>query len=168
MMKSKTQITAIFDTTLERAFKSPMLCDVTKIHTGYSVTPKVTHCTEDETWGKPGGSRKIWMAKTWNFKGGEASLDRVLERRENEYWKIEICEFKMSSMGFAKFQGEWMTKQQTDGKVHITYIYNMYSKYAILYPFHWLFTKTIWRNYMKHALENIRTLTMNKAPYLHE
>ena len=51
-MKSSVQISTIFPTTLERAFKTPMLCDVTKIHTGYSVTPKVTHCTEDETWVK--------------------------------------------------------------------------------------------------------------------
>ena len=91
-MKSSVQIYSIFPTTLERAFKTPMLCDVTKIHTGYSVTPKVTHCSEDETWGKKGGTRKIFMAKTSSFKGGEASLDKVLERRENEYWKIEISD----------------------------------------------------------------------------
>lgn len=167
-MKSSTEIKAIFDTTLERAFKSPMLCDVTKVHTGYSVTPRITHCTEDETWGKVGGSRKIFMAKTWNFKGGESSLDTVLERKENEYWKIEIGDFKMPSMGFEKFQGEWWTAQQPDGKILIHYRYTMYSRIKILYPFHWLFTKTLWRNYMKHALENVRKLAMSGAPYLND
>ena len=167
-MKSKTEIYAVFDTTLEKAFKSPMLCDIAKVHTGYSVTPKVTHCTEDETWGKVGGSRKVFMAKTWNFKGGESSLDKVLERKENEYWKIEISDFKMWSMGFEKFQGEWTTTQRPDSKIQVKYVYTMFSKSILYYPFHWLFTKIIWRNYMQHALENVRKLAMSNAPYTHE
>lgn len=57
-MQSTTELTTIFNTTLERGFRSPMLCYITKIHTGNGVTPPVTHCTEDETWGQPGGSRK--------------------------------------------------------------------------------------------------------------
>jgi hypothetical protein len=167
-MQTTTSITAIFDTTLERAFKSPMLCDVTKVHTGYGITPKVTHCTEDETWGKPGGSRKVFMAKTLTFKGGESSLDKVLERKENEYWKIEISDFKTWSMGFEKFQGEWFTTQLQEGKILVRYKYTMFSNSVLFYPFHWLFTKIIWRNYMRHALENVRKLAMEEAPYLHE
>ena len=167
-MTSKTEITTLFDTTLERAFKSPMLCDITKIHTGYGVTPKVTHCTEDETWGKIGGSRKVFMAKSWTFKGGESSLDKVLDRKENEYWKIEVCDFKTWTMGFEKFQGEWFTTATADGKVLVRYAYTMYSNSFIFYPFHWLFTKLVWRNYMRHALENVRQLAMSEAPYLHE
>lgn len=167
-MQTKTEITAIFDTTLERAFKSPMLCDITKVHSGYGVTPKVTHCTEDENWGKVGGSRKVFMEKTVTFKGGESSLDKVLERKENQYWKIEICDFKFWCYGFEKFQGEWITTQQQDGKIEVRYIYTMFSNSVIFYPFHWLFTKIVWRNYMRHALENIRQLAMDKSPYLHE
>ena len=142
-----------------------MLCDVTKIHTGYSVTPRVTHCTEDETWGKKGGTRKIFMAKTSSFKGGEASLDKVLERKENEYWKIEISDFKMPSMGFEKFQGEWFTKQLKVGEVEVLYKYTMFSRSLLLYPFHLLFTKIIWKNYMGHVLENVKKLAISEAPY---
>ncbi len=167
-MKTRTEVTAIFDTTLERAFKSPMLCDITKIHTGYGLTPKVTHCTEDESWGKIGGSRKVFMAKSPSFKGGESSLDKVLDRKENEYWKIEISDFKTWAMGFEKFQGEWFTSQRPDGKVQARYVYTMFSNSYLFYPFHWLFTKLIWRNYMKHVLENVRTLAMSNASYLHE
>lgn len=167
-MQTTTEISSIFHTTLERAFKSPMLCDITKVHTGYSVTPRATHCTEDETWGKVGGSRKIFMAKSLFFKGGESSLDKVLERKENEYWKIEICDFKMWSMGFEKFQGEWFTTPIGEGKVLVRYRYTMFSNSKVFYPFHWLFTKTIWRNYMWHVLENIRQLTLEEAPYLQE
>jgi hypothetical protein len=165
-MQTTTEIRTIFRTTLERAFKSPMLCDVTKIHTGYGVTPRVTHCTEDETWGRVGGSRKVFMAKNLTFKGGESSLDKVLERKENEYWKIEIADFKTWSMGFYKFQGEWFTRQLPEG-VEVRYRYTMYSTSVIFYPFHWLFTKMVWRNYMRHALENVRALAEDGAPYLH-
>jgi hypothetical protein len=165
-MKTTTEITTLFDTTLERAFKSPMLCDVAQIHTG-GITPKVTHCTEDATWGKVGGSRKIFMAKTWNFKGGESSLDTVLERQENESWKIEITDFKTASMGFEKFQGEWFTRLLPTGQVEVRYRYTLFSKSILFYPFHWLFTKIVWKHYMRQVLENIRKLTIEEAPYLH-
>ncbi len=167
-MQSSIEISSVFDTTLERAFKTPMLCDITRIHDGGGITPPVTHCTEDESWGRPGGSRKIFMAKTWNFKGGESSLDKVLERRENEYWKIAVSDFKSFSMGFQQFQGEWFTRPLADGKVQVRYRYTMLSDSYVLYPFHWLFTKLIWRKYMKHVLENIRQLTLEEAPYLYD
>jgi hypothetical protein len=166
-MKTKTEITAIFDTTLERAFKTPMLCDVSKVHSGYSVTPKV-YCTEDENWGKVGGSRKVFSEKSLMSRGGESALDKVLERKENEYWKIEISDFKFWMGGFEKFQGEWITSLLPDGKVQIRYRYTMFSNGVLLYPFHWVFTKTVWRGYMKHVLENVRQLAMNNAPYLFE
>jgi hypothetical protein len=167
-MQTTTELTTIFNTTLERAFKTPMLCDITKIHTGHGVTPRVTHCTEDETWGKPGGSRKVFMAKTLTFKGGESSLDKILERKENEYWKIEISDFKSPSMGFKKFQGEWFTKQLADGSVEVRYKYTMFSDSKVFYPFHLLFTKVIWKNYMRNVIENIRMLAISEAKYLHE
>lgn len=166
-MQSTAELTTIFHTTLERAFKTPMLCDITKIHTGYGVTPKVTHCTEDATWGQPGGTRKVFMAKTMTFKGGESSLDKVITRTENKYWKIEITDFKSFSMGFYKFQGEWFTKDLGNGSVEVRYKYTMFSNSTLFYPFHWLFTKVIWKNYMWNAVENIRKLTKEEAPYLH-
>lgn len=166
-MQVKTEIIALFETTLERAFKSPMLCDITKVHTGYGLTPKVTHCTQDETWGKVGGSRKVFMAKSPLFKAG-STLDKVLERKENQYWKIEICEFSFWMYGLEKFQGEWISTEQADGKIKINYIYTLFSNNVLLYPFHWLFTKLVWRKYMKHVLENVRLLAENQSPYLHE
>lgn len=167
-MQTTTKITATFDTTLERAFKSPMLCDITKVHTGYGITPKVTHCTEDESWGKVGGSRIVHLGKALTVKAGETSLDKVLVREENHYWKIEICDFSSPMFGFEKFQGEWITTQLPNGKIQIRYIYTLFSNSLLFYPFHFLFTKLVWRNYMKHVLENVRKLAMDKAPYLHQ
>jgi hypothetical protein len=43
-MEIKVKETTIFNCSLERAFKTPMLCDVSKVHTGYGLMPAVTHC----------------------------------------------------------------------------------------------------------------------------
>jgi len=144
-----------------------MLSDVTKIHTGYGMMPKVTHCTEDETWGQEGGSRIVHSAKNLFFKAGESALDTVLVRRENEYWKIEISAFKKWTMGFNKFQGEWATSDNGDGTVKVIYSYTLYAKNPLAFPVHWLFTKTIWRAYIKHALYNIKAMAEAGEPYVH-
>jgi hypothetical protein len=47
-METTVKITTTFNCSLERAFKSPILCDVRKVHTGYGMMPRVTHCAEDE------------------------------------------------------------------------------------------------------------------------
>ena len=167
-MRTKTKITATFNCSLERAFKSPILCDVTKIHGGYGMMPRVTHCTEDEDWGKIGGSRKVFMAKNLFFKGGDAALDKVLDRVENKYWKIEISDFKFWAMGFTKFQGEWFTDEYRDSVIEIRYVYTLFSKNVFAYPFHWFVTKVIWKNYMKRVVQNIHKLARNKESYIHD
>jgi hypothetical protein len=78
------------------------------------------------------------------------------------------CRYYAPSIGFEKFRGEWFTTPLQDGKVQVRYRYTLFSKSIVFYPLHWLFTKLVWRNYMHHALENIRKLAVNKAPYLHE
>jgi len=167
-MQYTTAITTRFHCSIERAFKTPMLCDVTKVHTGYLLMPRVTHCTEDETWGKINGSRKVFMARNFYFKGGEAALDKVLERIENKYWKIEISDFKYWAMGFTKFQGEWLTRENPDGTIEVRYVYTLFSNAIFAYPFHWFITKIIWRTYMKHVLHNVQQIAYNNTPYLHE
>lgn len=166
-MKTSVTVKTIFNCSLERAFKTPILSDVTKVHTGYGFTPRVTHCTEDEGWGQPGSRKRVFVAKSWTQNGGEASIDRVLERRENEYWKIEVSDFKMPMLGFTAFTGEWSTKELEKNKIEITYTYTLHSKYLLLYPLNWLFTKLFWRRYMKQVLENIRKMTVNREPYLY-
>ncbi|MBK9928909.1 MAG: DUF4199 domain-containing protein [Saprospiraceae bacterium] len=56
-------VSTIFECSLERAFKTPMLCDVAKVHTGYGLMPRVTHTSNDENWGKPGSSKKSLRRK---------------------------------------------------------------------------------------------------------
>jgi len=166
-MISSTSIRTIFNCNLERAFKTPMLCDICKVHTGYGPMPRVTHCEEDASWGQTGGSRKIYMAKTIGFKGGEGATDYVLERIENQYWKIEITHFKFSALGFTKFQGEWTTTALSNNRTEVLYTYRLFSENRWLYSFHWLITKICWRIYMKHVLHNVKALAYSEAPYLH-
>jgi hypothetical protein len=167
-MKSTIKVETIYHCSLERAFKTPMLCDVSKVHTGFGVMPKVTHCTDDENWGKPGYSKKVFVAKSISQNGGWASVDTVIERIENRYWKIEVSDFKAWMLGFSKFTGEWQTTELEPNKILIEYTYTLHSDLALLYPLNWLFAKTFWRIYMKRVLENIRKLANDQEPYHYE
>ncbi len=164
----KTSLRTIYHCSLERAFKTPMLCDVSKVHTGFGIMPKVTHCTDDENWGKPGFSKKVYAAKSLTQKGGWASVDKVIERRENQYWKIEVSQFQAWMLGFTKFVGEYETKELEPNKIEVIYTYNMHSESPIFYPLNWLFTNTFWKIYMKQVLENIRKMIDENEPYLFE
>lgn len=166
-MNFKVTVRTNYHCSLERAFKSPMLCDVTKVHTGFLIMPKVTHCTEDAHWGKPGGSKKVFVAKSLTQRGGEQAIDRVLERIENQYWKIEVCEFKAWMLGFTRFVGEWKTTEVAPNDVLIEYTYTLQAGTPIFYPFNWLFAKTFWRVYMKRVLRNIRVMAEGDEPFLY-
>jgi len=167
-MHIKVKVTTIYHCSLERAFKTPMLCDISKVHTGYGVMPKVTHCTEDAHWGQPGYSKKVFVAKSLTHKGGWASMDKVIARIENKYWKIEVSEFQSWMLGVSKFTGEWQTTEIENNKILVEYTYTLHSDVALLYPLNWLFAKTFWKVYMKRVLENIRQLAYNHGPYLYE
>ena len=167
-MEVRTTVTTIFECSLERAFKTPMLCDVSKVHTGYGIMPRVIHCTEDENWGKPGYSKKVFVAKSLSQKGGWASVDKVIERVENQYWKIEVSEFQSWMLGFSKFVGEWRTTERKENEILIEYSYTLHSDVIWLYPLNWLFAKTFWRIYMKRVLENVKKMAYSNEPYTYQ
>ena len=167
-MENIVTVSVIYNCSLERAFKTPMLCDISKVHTGYGFMPKVTHCTEDEHWGRPGYSKKVFAAKSLTQKGGFISTDKVIERVENEYWKIEVSDFQTWMLGFTKFEGEWKTTEIEKNKILIEYTYRLHADRPLLYPLNWLFAKTFWKCYMKQVLENIRIMAENEEPYLYD
>ncbi|MEO7176319.1 MAG: hypothetical protein ABI002_11050 [Saprospiraceae bacterium] len=105
-----------------------------KVHTGLGLMPRVTHSTDDENWGKPGYSKKVYAAKSATQKGGYASDDKVIERVENEYWMIEVSNFQSWLLGFTKFVGEWKTTEQTPNEILVEYTYTMHSSILLLYP----------------------------------
>ena len=167
VMQSKVKVTTIYNCSLERAFKTPILCDVSKVHAGYGIMPRVTHCTNDEGWGRPGSSKKVIVEKSLTQKGGWASVDNVIERIENEYWKIEVNNFQTPMLGFSRFVGEWRTKELLENKIFVEYTYTLHSDITLLYPINWLFAKTFWRIYMKRVMENIRQMIANKESFLY-
>ncbi len=168
MITTRVETSAIYKCSLERAFKCPMLCDITKVHTGYFLSPRVTHCTNDETWGKVGGSRRTFFAATAFSKEGGTALDTVLDRIENKYWKIEVSDLKFPTMGIKKFQGEWYTTANDNGTITVRYVYTLFTESTLLYPFHWFVTKVLWRIYMNHVLENVRKMAEGNEPFVQD
>ncbi len=67
-MTTKVKVTAIYQCTLAQVFKTPLLCDVSKIHSGFGLMPKVTHSTDHENWGKVGSSKKNIYGKITYIK----------------------------------------------------------------------------------------------------
>jgi hypothetical protein len=167
-MISKAIVSTIYECSLERAFKTPILCDVSKVHTGFGIMPKVTHCTEDENWGKPGSRKKIHAAKSLTQKGGFASVDQIIERVDNKYWKFQVDNFQSWMLGFYKFVGEWKATQLESNRILIEYSYSLHSNQLLLYPLNWLFAKFFWKTYMKRVLENVRKMAYANEPYLYE
>ncbi len=164
-METKVKVSTIYHCSLERAFKTPLLCDISKVHKGYFIMPKVTHCTEDENWGAVGSVKKVYSAKSLTQKGGFASVDKILERIENKYWKFEVSDFQSWMLGFSRFVGEWQTTAIEPQKILVEYTYTLHSGVIWLYPLNWLFAKTFWKIYMKRVLENVRQMAYNEDPY---
>ena len=87
-MYTKVSVSTIDHCSLERAFKTPMLIDVSRVHTGMGVMPAITHSSNDEGWGVPGSTKRVYADRSMASKAGYASMDKVIERIENEYLKI--------------------------------------------------------------------------------
>ena len=126
--------------------------------------PAITHSSDDEGWGVPGSTKKVYATKSIASKGGYGSMDKVLERVENEYWKIEVSDFQSWMLGFYKFEGEWKTTELSPNNIQIDYTYTQYFKTPFLYPLNWMFTHLFWKKYMKQVLENIRIIAEGNEP----
>ena len=167
-MEYKIKVSTTYKCSLERAFKTPMRCDISKVHTVFGLMPKVTHCSEDENWGQVGSKKKIYAAKSLTQKGGFVSVDHILERIENDYWKIQVDDFQSWMLGFYKFVGEWKTTEIAMDNVLVEYTYALHSDNLMFYPLNWLFAKTFWKTYMKRVLENVRQIAYDNEPYIYE
>jgi hypothetical protein len=164
----KVKIVTIYECSLERAFKTPLLCDVSKIHTGFGLMPRITHVSDDENWGKSGSSKKVYAAKSLMQKGSFVSMDSIIERAENKYWKFQVDQFQSWMLGFYKFVIEWKTTELEPNKILVEYTFWLHSNSAFLFPFNWLFANAFWKAYMKQVVENVRQLAYKKEPYQYE
>jgi hypothetical protein len=164
-LEFKTSIKSTFNCPIERAFKTPMLCDISKIHTGFILSPKVEYTTEDGKWGQIGSTKKVHVAKCLTQSGGFLFIDKVLERKENNYWKIEVSEFQQWIFGFYKFVGEWETTRISKEETKVVYRYTMFANNPILYPLNYAFVNLFWRFYMKRVVSNVKKLAYSHEPY---
>ncbi len=167
-MKTKATVSAIFHSSLERAFKTPILGDVTKFLVGYGPVPAVVKITDDATWGKPGGTRIPHGAKNFASNGGPIGIDQVYVREENTYWEWGVATFLQPSMGFTEFRGQMSFTEQAPEQIRVEWTYTLYSRSVLAYPFHWFFTKVFWRGQMKKAIRNMQTYAASDAPFLYE
>lgn len=102
-MQAQSNVQSIFNCSLERAFKIPILGDATKFFPSYPFLPKLIGFIEDQTWGKAGGHRIPISSASLFSKKGPMFFDKILVREENKYWKWELSDFK-SNMFFLQIK----------------------------------------------------------------
>jgi len=166
-MVTTAQVQSTFQCSVERAFKTPILGDATQFLVGYGPVPAVVKFTDDATWGKRGGTRIPHAAKTLLSPGGPIGIDEVYEREENVYWQWGVAKFLQASMGFTEFRGELFFTQNQDGTVHVRWVYTLFSKNTLAYPFHWLFGKVFWKGQMQRAIRNMKVYAESDAAFLY-
>ena len=167
-MKTRCEVKMNFQCSMERAFKTPILGDATKILTGFGVIPPVTHFTDDETWGSVLGKRIPHAKPNFFSKGGAIGIDTVLVRTENTYWKWEVKDFMQPSLGFTAFQGELLFSDLGNGSIEVKWRYTLFSNVLALYPIQWLFTKVFWKGQMRRGIRNMKVLAETEAPYIYQ
>ncbi|MCB0639400.1 MAG: hypothetical protein KDC54_22395 [Lewinella sp.] len=167
-MKTTATVEATFNCSLERAFKTPILGDATQFLVGYGPIPAVVKFTDDATWGQVGGTRIPHSAKNLASAGGPIGLDVIYSRNENHYWQWGIAAFYQPSMGFTEFRGELFFTVIEPEVIRVRWVYNLYSQGPLTYPFHWLFTKLLWRGQMRIAIRRMKAYAESDAPFLYE
>ena len=133
-MKFSYEITDVFNCSLERAFKAPILGDATKFMKGYLFQPPVTGFEDDETWGQINGIRYPINNGNLFVKKGRMFKDVILERTENSYWKWTIYDFEFKSLFFAsKAIGEWHVKRLNENNAWVPFYLDLkFVQYQLL------------------------------------
>jgi len=140
-----------------------MLSDLAKVHTGFGIIPAVANGHNEFVWGQPGNTKLVDMAPTW-FSKKLTARDTIVAREENHYWKWVVSEFSKFGMGFQRFEAEWWVWERSPRSIEVVYRYTNYA-HSAFYPFHWMITKTIWRAYMRHVLQNVKRLAEGDEPF---
>ena len=168
-MKVSFKINDVFDCSLERAFKAPILGDATKFMKGYLFQPPVTGFEDDKTWGQIDGIRYPINNGNLLVKKGRMFKDVILERVENKYWKWTIYDFEFKTLFFiSKAIGEWYVDAINENKIEVTYIYSYYSQNRLYRPLTWLLVNIQIRGIMKKAIKGIKEQALSNEPFIYE
>jgi len=160
-------ITDVFKCPLDRAFKTPILGDATKILIGYGGLPLVTGFAKDETWGIAGGSRMPIAHRFLFLKAGEFGFDKIFVRDENRYWKWCVSEFSPALFFSTENCGEWWVADNHDGTISVTWKYTWFSTNILTHPLNWLFVKLFWSKVMQNGMKNIKQMAEMETPYIY-
>lgn len=158
-MKVSTTVTATFNCSLDRAFKTPILGDATQFLNGFLFQPAVIRFEEDETWakGQVNGYRYPVIKGNLIPKSSRIFTDTIVERVENSYWKWEVTDFTTIFLFFAyKGVGEWTVQEVKKEQILVHYKYTYYSKNSFTHLINWLFIKIQLRGTMKKAIKGIK------------
>ncbi len=158
-------VSCTFNCSLEKAFKTPILGDATKILIGYGQYHIVLGFAKDDTWGIAGGSRVPIYNGTLFTRSGERGIDEIFERNENTYWRWGVKDFG----GFFTNRaiGEWFCSDNNNGTISIKWKYTWYSTNFFMRPINWLFVKFYWSNVMKNGMGKIKEMAESDAGYLY-
>lgn len=168
MASTKFLIKEIFNCSLERAFKSPILGDATQYLDGHFLQPPVVGFEDDETWGKVGGFRYPVTNGNLFLKKGRIFKDEVLERVENDYWKWTIYNFEVNSLFFAEKElAMWKVNKLSENTFEVEYSYQFYSKNILLQPINWIFMQFQYRGMMKKALKGIKAFAESDQEFVY-
>jgi hypothetical protein len=161
-------ISAVFKCTIDRAFKTPILGDATKILIGPGGFRLVVGFVNDETWGTTGGHR-VPVANGFLFlKPREHGFDQIFARDENRYWKWGVSKFDSVFFFFSiENCGEWWVTDNNNGTISATWKYTWFSRNIITHPINWLFVKLVWSRIMKNGMANIKQMAEMETPYIY-
>jgi hypothetical protein len=163
-----TTVTGILKCPIDRAFKTPMLGDATKILIGFGGIQLISGFAKDETWGVAGGSRVPIAKRFLILNPGEFGLDQIFVRDENKYWKWGVSQFRPALFFAIENCGEWWVADNNNGTISATWKYTWYSRNILTHPINWLFVKIFWRQIMKNGMDSIKQMAEAETPYVYD
>lgn len=166
-MKVTNTITETFSCSLERAFRTPIHGDATKILMGYGFVPPVKGFAKDETWGIVGGSRIPIMKGNLLVKEGEYGFDEIFDRKDHEYWRWGVTKLGFSMFFATMAQGEWWATNNNNGTISVKWTYTYFSRNIFMQPFTWLFVKIFWEKIMQNGMKGIKKMAESGEPYIY-
>lgn len=168
-MKTKVELSDVFNCSQERAFKAPILGDATRFLNGYLFQPPIIGFERDETWGQVNGLRYPVTNGNIFMPSGPFMADEVLQRVENKYWQWSIYDILPKALFFMnRGVGEWTVKPLSENRMSVTYSYTFHSRNWFEYLITKVFAIVQWRGMMKKAMKGIRLQAESNEPFIYE
>jgi len=146
--------------TEEKCFKVPICCDLKEIMTGYGPLPPSGGVINDQTWANPKGERTVIAF------GKPLCSEKIIERKENTYWKYQLVDFKQKTFFFVRsVTGEINIIKEQDNSCIIISTYTFKNKNLLTLPITFLFLHLLWSGLQKKGLYNMKKLAEGTPIY---